>query len=716
MANMPPQTRHGARVFDPEDMDEHRKVLHEHGYRHQEHLNDQGVETWKHPRVGHSVLLHTGHGDWAFKHKKYDHRKPSHQQSPGIHETGSSPGMLAFHLENATEAGKENKSLSKSSDISIKREPVASSNLKSVGYHPESQTLETEFHNGAVYRHHGVSPEKHAEMMGSDSIGAYFNKHISREHEYEKIKEGGEDPRRKKKSLVKAKRTNEYDMALQARQNHYQAYHEGRESPICVGCGNEIYHKVPREAAKSMNKGYHFVPEEGDEKEAEMRDIADQAGYKQHPGFRKLLTNGPHHLEIHPEEGRVRWEHHDSTPGNHGKKTKGYDSQDLEEHLIKTHGAEKSMDFGIMDVIKASGECSNCGRKGILHTPPKPYHDMPKVCSTCRHSMFGGGGRETDEEHHAADELAMRKDEGRLRRSFEDLDIMNVIKGMRLRNIGDRLASAGVSVEEGAQHVMDKVDAGADKASSFVGQVGRGIANKIRKPKAPVADEEKSLADLDIMDVIKAKKENKHDKKMHKVMHEFYKDDDLHSGSKHGPKVTSRKQAVAIGLSEARKAAAGHTKKSFDATFGPGAEAGLAGQRGVGSCGCGSPDSIVTGMVGGRAQYHCNNCGHVFLGQPHPAMLPDPVLGGMWNNEDDPNYLFETVHRSLEGLGIMDVIEKAKSMKLGHGGRAAKLKRKLTGEKGVRNPGAIIGKIGREKYGAHKMGKWAAAGRKRAKK
>jgi hypothetical protein len=28
----------------------------------------------------------------------------------------------------------------------------------------------------------------------------------------------------------------------------------------------------------------------------------------------------------------------------------------------------------------------------------------------------------------------------------------------------------------------------------------------------------------------------------------------LHSGSKHGPAVTSRKQAIAIGLSEARKA------------------------------------------------------------------------------------------------------------------------------------------------------------------
>lgn len=40
--------------------------------------------------------------------------------------------------------------------------------------------------------------------------------------------------------------------------------------------------------------------------------------------------------------------------------------------------------------------------------------------------------------------------------------------------------------------------------------------------------------------------------KMEKVMHEF-KAGELHSGSKKGPKVKSRKQAIAIGLSEANR-------------------------------------------------------------------------------------------------------------------------------------------------------------------
>lgn len=45
---------------------------------------------------------------------------------------------------------------------------------------------------------------------------------------------------------------------------------------------------------------------------------------------------------------------------------------------------------------------------------------------------------------------------------------------------------------------------------------------------------------------------------MHDTMHEF-KHGQLHSGSKHGPKVTSRKQAIAIGLNSKRKADKGRS-------------------------------------------------------------------------------------------------------------------------------------------------------------
>ena len=50
-----------------------------------------------------------------------------------------------------------------------------------------------------------------------------------------------------------------------------------------------------------------------------------------------------------------------------------------------------------------------------------------------------------------------------------------------------------------------------------------------------------------------SKKFKKERNKEEKVMHEF-KEGELHSGSKNGPLVKSKKQAIAIALSEARKA------------------------------------------------------------------------------------------------------------------------------------------------------------------
>lgn len=53
---------------------------------------------------------------------------------------------------------------------------------------------------------------------------------------------------------------------------------------------------------------------------------------------------------------------------------------------------------------------------------------------------------------------------------------------------------------------------------------------------------------------------SKEQRKVKKVLGEF-KEGELHSGSKHGPKVTSKPQAVAIALSEARKSGAKIPKK-----------------------------------------------------------------------------------------------------------------------------------------------------------
>ena len=58
---------------------------------------------------------------------------------------------------------------------------------------------------------------------------------------------------------------------------------------------------------------------------------------------------------------------------------------------------------------------------------------------------------------------------------------------------------------------------------------------------------------------------------------------------------------------------------------------------------------------------------------------------------------------------------KKKSMDLGGGGRFAAGKAKLESEgKSPESAGAIMASAGRKKYGAAKMAKWSAAGRKRA--
>lgn len=58
----------------------------------------------------------------------------------------------------------------------------------------------------------------------------------------------------------------------------------------------------------------------------------------------------------------------------------------------------------------------------------------------------------------------------------------------------------------------------------------------------------------------KKKHSSKGKGKIEKVLHE-YKEGELHSGSKKGPRVKNQKQAVAIALSEARKMGAKIKKK-----------------------------------------------------------------------------------------------------------------------------------------------------------
>ena len=71
------------------------------------------------------------------------------------------------------------------SNSGIKRIPVASSNIASVGYDKETQLLEIEFHHGAIYQYFDVPEELFEELMSSSAIGNYFLNEIKSKFKYQ---------------------------------------------------------------------------------------------------------------------------------------------------------------------------------------------------------------------------------------------------------------------------------------------------------------------------------------------------------------------------------------------------------------------------------------------------------------------------------------------------------------------------------------------------
>lgn len=64
----------------------------------------------------------------------------------------------------------------------MKRQPLKSTVLRTVGYDPETAVLELEFTSGDVYRYFAVPPSVHRALVESDSPGAYFNQHVNEKY------------------------------------------------------------------------------------------------------------------------------------------------------------------------------------------------------------------------------------------------------------------------------------------------------------------------------------------------------------------------------------------------------------------------------------------------------------------------------------------------------------------------------------------------------
>lgn len=69
----------------------------------------------------------------------------------------------------------------------MNRTPVSSTNVASVGYDPDTQTLEIEFTSGTVYQYFDVPQTVYEALMASDSAGGFVNSQLKGYYRYARV-------------------------------------------------------------------------------------------------------------------------------------------------------------------------------------------------------------------------------------------------------------------------------------------------------------------------------------------------------------------------------------------------------------------------------------------------------------------------------------------------------------------------------------------------
>jgi hypothetical protein len=72
--------------------------------------------------------------------------------------------------------------------MTINRHEVESSNIASIGYDPETQTLEIEFKRGGVYQYSDVPADVWEAFQAAESKGKFFHAEIKKGGGYEYTK------------------------------------------------------------------------------------------------------------------------------------------------------------------------------------------------------------------------------------------------------------------------------------------------------------------------------------------------------------------------------------------------------------------------------------------------------------------------------------------------------------------------------------------------
>ena len=69
----------------------------------------------------------------------------------------------------------------------MRRDPVVSSNILSIGYDASTETLEIEFQTGAVYQYYNVPSSVFETLMAAPSKGQFFASQIRNSYPFARV-------------------------------------------------------------------------------------------------------------------------------------------------------------------------------------------------------------------------------------------------------------------------------------------------------------------------------------------------------------------------------------------------------------------------------------------------------------------------------------------------------------------------------------------------
>ncbi len=132
----------------------------------------------------------------------------------------------------------------------MKRTPVESSDVVSIGYDPSERVMEVEFHEGRLYRYMEVPQDIYDHFLKAESFGGYFNSYINGYFRYRRVEADGSEKKYDGIALVTSSARK--FRTLQAALKPYDIPSEQLDLPI-----DEIQSTDPDEVATKKAKHAH---------------------------------------------------------------------------------------------------------------------------------------------------------------------------------------------------------------------------------------------------------------------------------------------------------------------------------------------------------------------------------------------------------------------------------------------------------------------------